>query len=489
MALVAQGRQGVAAAIGAALARYAGRIGRERLEQLQDQLVDDVIMGGAEALGGIRTTMQNFLRTNAQQLGDQGWHLTAMMQDAVQRTWNENREVWDNLMNQGRENLNAVGEWEAGNTLRNQQEAGTREVALDSQGETTLDELIPENNMESTSGNQGTKRPATEPPAGEPEAARVASGGGPGGPVSKETPISPYPTLTFGLQETHTTILPWTGYMSAVGMDLGTPIVLELRTTQPFDMIKSEITATPVAGASVAWAKGLYTRKFNDSNLVTDAASAIQTATFPSTMGAGAYTAERPTWWTYWSKLYEYYTVLGCEYEIIIDNPSTVPTGDILIGWDYNAYTTAAGASGNITPQTANLHQMKQFKGINWMNVGNMDLTAQKANGNRKVLKGVYKPGMARRNITNDGEVKTWHKTATPEPTSLQELLTLYLYSSEFYTKVASLGASQTLGINMQISMKYIVQFKDLYQQARYPLAGIADITLIIDDHVSQVPA
>ena len=36
-----------------------------------------------------------------------------------------------------------------------------------------------------------------------------AASGGPGGGVSKETPISNYPSLSYGIQETHTTILPW----------------------------------------------------------------------------------------------------------------------------------------------------------------------------------------------------------------------------------------------------------------------------------------
>ena len=61
--LAVQGRAGIAGAIGAALARYAGQIGRERLEQLQDQLVDDVIMGGRQALGGMQITVQNITRS------------------------------------------------------------------------------------------------------------------------------------------------------------------------------------------------------------------------------------------------------------------------------------------------------------------------------------------------------------------------------------------------------------------------------------------
>ena len=41
----------------------------------------------------------------------------------------------------------------------------------------------------------------------------------------------------------------------------------------------------------------------------------------------------------------------------------------------------------------------------------------------------------------------------------------------------------------MAITMKYIVQFKDLRVQARYPLPGATDIDLTLDNDVMNVPA
>ena len=43
--------------------------------------------------------------------------------------------------------------------------------------------------------------------------ARIGNGGM--NSVSKETPISSYPNLSYGLPETHTTIIPWTGWITS----------------------------------------------------------------------------------------------------------------------------------------------------------------------------------------------------------------------------------------------------------------------------------
>ena len=75
---------------------------------------------------------------------------------------------------------------------------------------TTLDDIvIPENTGMDASG---TTDPTPTPTA----AAARTSGTSGNNNVSKETPISTYPSLTYGLQETHTTILPWTGWVSII---------------------------------------------------------------------------------------------------------------------------------------------------------------------------------------------------------------------------------------------------------------------------------
>ena len=105
-----------------------------------------------------------------------------------------------------------------------------------------------------------------------------------------------------------------------------------------------------------------------------------------------------------------------------------------------------------------------QWDVVEWDNSGN--------NKNKTVIEGRWKPGDTKRNIINDGDVKLWTSTGSvsvaggasddgASPT-MTEVCTLNFWR-------APLAYSAALGCNIQIELKYIVQFKDLRQQARYP--------------------
>lgn len=352
--------------------------------------------------------------------------------------------------------------------------------APDDGGAMSLTDLLPDTQDDPTTGMD------IDMDSNGPEAAQVQARQAQGGQnqVSKETPISRYPSLTYGLQETHTTILPWTGYLSATGFDHVAPVVLQLKMTQPFDMIGNVIQGIADAGQ---WGKNLYNTPYN--NAATKPAGA---ATFPCILDTGGAdpnigaNTEEASWWEYWKRLYEYYTVLGCEYEIVINNPGNVEGTEGLVGWDYNSYSATSGASGNITPQQERLAVMKQYKGLKWRTIPIASDDSGKSS--TTMIKGRYMPGMARRNIQNDGDVKTWHKTngtGDAEPPSLREFLTLYFYRHEL---AYAAPASKIIGVNMQITLKYIVQFKDLFRNARYPNNEDGNITTIIDTHAQQFP-
>ena len=93
------------------------------------------------------------------------------------------------------------------------------------------------------------------------------------------------------------------------------------------------------------------------------------------------------------------------------------------------------------------------------------------------IIKGTYKPGQAKRNITNDGDVKTWTATGTTLP-NLKEILTLNFVKHPLCHK------ADAVGCNIQIRLKYIVQYKDLKQQARYPntITSDQDIVLTLNE-------
>lgn len=295
-------------------------------------------------------------------------------------------------------------------------------------------------------------------------AARSGGGGG-NGPVSKETPISRYPTLTYGLQETHTTILPFTCWFTMTGMSTGTNSKIQFRMNSPYDMIVGAVAAgapasVPVAGTVYSWPMG------TNGNLALNG--------YPETINNNL-TTEAPYWRRYWEQYYEHYTVLGCEWKATVVNPVTTEGASVILAYNYDAYNDVATAVGNVTPDS-NLSEMMSLKGVNF------EIVPEKTGANNgkhtTTLRGRYKPGDAKRNIINDGDVKTWTRTNFndtapmsngPVP-ALKEFLNIWCWRAPL-SSIVSTGANSA-GVNIQMELKWIVQFKDLRGQARYPVTG-----------------
>lgn len=317
----------------------------------------------------------------------------------------------------------------------------------------------------------------------EESALRSGGGGGGGGPgsVSKETPVSSYPSLSYGLQETHTTILPYVGWTTlALSVNGSLPQQLKIRLNAIWDMIDIQIQAAPAAGAAYP-NPGFYNTKANrDGKTVLNGA-------YPQTMTAGTTSTERPQWRDYWANLYQYYTVLGVEYEIIHVNPlmdhdvanivaaSRVYPGEIIVAEQVDSYSDVAGSTGNVMP-LADMHEVMGFKNIRWHKIG---IDNQHTGTGTLIVKGRYTPGQAKRNIVNDGDVKTWTAVGTTLPT-LKEFLTLNYWRHP-------LSPGTVFNANIQIRLKYIVQFKDLVSIARYPNTLLASTA--IDQVISNIPA
>jgi hypothetical protein len=157
---------------------------------------------------------------------------------------------------------------------------------------------------------RGRKRDADEMEAEpEPEAAMARAGGDSGNTVSKETPISIYPSLSYGIQDTHTTILPWTGFCSVWGLDDDTPVQIKLRMNSPYAFFPNT-----TLDKTAALAKGIYNSTFKESGVLAG-------VNFPAILANNSATHNvRPQWRAFWANQYSYYTVLGCEYKITVHN-------------------------------------------------------------------------------------------------------------------------------------------------------------------------
>lgn len=316
-----------------------------------------------------------------------------------------------------------------------------------------LEDLDP---MDGSRSGSGSGRNDGSGSGSEEVALRASAGGGPAS-VSKETPISQYPSLSYGLPETHTTILPWTGWLTVAKVASGTnwtPQQLKIRMNTPYDMLDVAVALDPGDGSAFT-GDAFYA--------VPSSASGGQVAgmRYPERFTSNSTEAtEKPAWRDYWAQIYDYYTVLGCEYEIVLFNPLSSDNKNMRCAVQFDTYSDTATSTGNVMPLTK-YSEILTYKNIKWYTVY-ANTTKEDQKGNQTVIRGTYKPGQAKRNIVNDGDVKTWTATSTTLP-NLKEILTLNFFQDPLWPD------SGVTVCNMQITLKYIVQFKDLKQQARYP--------------------
>ena len=450
MALV-RGRnvnQALAAAAYSIVARYGRRMGNEAIQELQDAIIQGAEQGGQ----AFQRYLSQWVHHAGNELGREAVDIANQVAAATRSAMQQGGRLWNALQESTTEvALDTNGELTSQIPRNNNDQLSQRDP-------TTLDEIMPD----ASQANNGANAEITLARAG----ATAASGPGGSNPVSKETPISNYPTLTYGLQETHTTILPWTGYLTVAEVDKGTPAQLRIRMNAIWDMIDVTTGTSPADGAAFP-SKGFYYKMLRNDGK----ASAIR---YPESFADNAAAAtERPQWRDYFAALYGWYTVLGCEYKIILQNPVSANGTDIICGVQFDTYSDTATSTGNVMPQT-NLAEVKYFKNIQWYTVRPQN--SSEKNNNLTIIQGTYKPGQAKRNIVNDGDVKTWTATGTTLP-NLKEILTLNFWQDPLcYEELAS--ASH--GLNMQIELKYIVQFKDLKQQARY----LYSISLLAQIHL-----
>jgi hypothetical protein len=487
-------RNGIVAALQGALVNVA----QNTIEQVANDIIHQIERQGANAQGVIRQQLYSIARATGQSTST-AWNA---LRNAIP-DWNQAQQTLTNGLERASNSLAELttdlqGNIQAHNT-------GTIQVRPGDQPFQGWEPMRPGHNSAITRFDDNHRRPtpaerSNMEDTGTTVAAAAASSSSSTtvSSVSKETPIS-LTQPSYGLQETHTAILPWTGWLTAAGMDKGTAVQLKLRMNTPYDMIDVTTQTTPAAGQALS-TKGFYVTPCDSTGRYNDQAGFASQYPEQFTQTT-TQTAEAPAWRDYWSQLYEYYTVLGCEYDIILYNPvhanmqeavalaafnsSNTLTADGYLGLSgpckantdcvcavqYDTYTDTAGASGNVMP-AARYSAMRAFKNIKWVPI---------PGGQKAVISGTYKPGQAKRNIVNDGDVKTWTTTTAANAIpALKEILTLNFFADPFYNghlqpNYGTSNIPTTMGgavypvVMMEINLKYIVQYKDLKQLARYP--------------------
>lgn len=452
----------------------------QALRNLARNIIDDVQVGGRDAVRGIQASFQEFF-------ADQNMQMT----DRMRRWIRDTSSAVEEVANQA---IQAIANEPGLDDPMNGRDAGGEmvNVGLDAEGN-----IVSQNSVSNSQGNAqvGQTRDRNGNPRSErrprlrgndemdieavPEAARAMANGGSNNPVSKETPISRYPTLTYGLPETYTTVLPWTGWCTMViGDTKQKPAILTVHMNRPTQLIEHGMPSTDQTTPFLTvTANTAFTQQgiFNVPGKA-DGTSFNTGCTYPATLATDG-TGQVPQWLPWYAKQYEYYTVLGTEYEIVLNNVRDVKGASVLIGIDWDGYSDTATTAGNIMPRNSVFTEVLNYKNIQWHR-----LEANRNNENdgyRKVIRGKYTPGQVKRNIINDGDVKTWTKTkpdGTIEIPNLKEDMIICGWKDPL-----SGESTGNHPVNMQVTLKFIVQFKDLRLQLRYPHAGTTGQDVILN--------
>ena len=342
------------------------RVGEDQIQHLAQEIANDLELGGVQALQGIQATVREWYENTGQSI-------TARTRE------------WINSISQ---QVNEFGQ----NIAREiEADAGRDELM----GEPSLSDLLPDTQDDPTAGMDINMDDAP-PIDGETTLAARASGGGGAAPVSKETPISRYPSLSYGLQETHTTILPATAWFTVCSLGKAKPAQLKIRMNTPYDYMDVTFKTTPASEIVYADDANHTVPGFGVKPV--GPRGEVSANSYPAQFTHATSTAtEVPGWLHYWAQIYQKYTVLGTEWELIITNPCehyktrqyapssaaagppityltpgvqqpTKCTADIVCAVQYDSYSDTAGSSGNIMPVTE-YREVRTFKNIQWYKI------------------------------------------------------------------------------------------------------------------------
>lgn len=203
--------------------------------------------------------------------------------------------------------------------------------------------------------------------------------------------------------------------------------------------------------------------------------------------------AENRAWWY---RMYKYYHIMKCDYEIQIENCGLREGADIIVGIGKNA--SSATRTDDVFPLNSKFTDARAWPGISFQTIRS---TGDKDSGDRfHIISGTHMNGSVKRLVNNDEDVNTWVDVSIGVPT-LREDLHLMFWPAPFNTITEAKGAagSATAGastvnytntaqtcFNMAVTLKYTAQFKDPFKKFRFKqradVAGATETWKIPDD-------
>lgn len=310
-----------------------------------------------------------------------------------------------------------------------------------------------------------------------------------GGAGTGETPVDMGMPRELGIfTETRTAILPLKFGVSfnRIGRT-AVENTLKIRMNAPYDILGETTFIQQTEGAAAA--KGVSAMQADPYNMTTgfnpatfasfETTIALPTAATAATAGAGIPTdaSARPAYRLWYERAYQSYHVLETHYRVTFVNPETTPGVRANVFIDKDVYTTSS--TGNVMPTTAErFYYNSLFKHVDKLVINernNVD------HGWIKQYSGVWKPGQWSRNTLNDTDIKAWYATgAAPNPAWFENLVFL-VTSDEFNSNVFC-------NLNAIVELRYVVQFKDLAGELKYPISGANITSTAFPTDVLQVP-
>lgn len=310
--------------------------------------------------------------------------------------------------------------------------------------------------------NLQSTRQATEP---------MADGKGSGNPTGlTETPVDQVVDVERGVSSYQFASLPWNAiYFAEETKTTATDIAY--RMTSPYDVSTARAVTDKNPNAT-----GVQ----NEKTISTDASDATQ---------------NKAMWYDFYAGMYKYYHVVGCKYNILIENmgnepfwvhkmfctdrlPPTAASNMDMLSWPDNephfvpAIMGYVDQNGLKNSQLTSGYQTKTKSQDPQAN-GNY-VAGQQINSNRSnilQLSGQYSTGDVTHDIRLDSDVENW-TTVTTNP-KLREILLLRFKpeTSRYRTTDQATDAGRTIRYKLTIKLEYLVEFKELKDELKWPVS------------------
>ena len=265
------------------------------------------------------------------------------------------------------------------------------------------------------------------------------------------------PTITYGFQETHTTICSYLNFFTCRNIEYDADnTTLRLRLNNPG--LRPESYSTTIAYT----APGVATTSQGFSERMKSVDSDDLTYRFPIDPGASNANGG-PVWsyWETWSQMYQMYAIIKVHYKLTIYHPRSGSNNGVLV-ITCEESNTSGDNSGNRTAQGGNVYEYLGLKQHKKYRVGPGSNDGGDS-GAYTVIEGTYTPGSIKRNVVNDSDVRTWISTSSASGTDLIDTLFIAFFRDPLS------GTTRKQHVNCQLEMKAVVQFKDLKEGFRYP--------------------